>query len=494
MRITALAAALLGGLLAAPLAQAAQSSLQPAKAVITRHSGRFNGKTVSYRAVVAPIVVDDASGKPGARIVSISYIASGVSDAAKRPVLFAFNGGPIFPSDLVQMGLLGPKRVAIPKDLHADPASFKIVDNPDTVLDVADIVFFDPAGTGFSRVMPGVDPKSYYSVTADAQQTAQFIIAWCREHHRMNAPVYLLGESYGTMRAAMTANMLQKAKVSVNLRGVILAGQALNIIEWSQRPANIISYVASLPTLAAVAWSHGKADMQGRSFDQFIADAFHYARTDYLTALYQGNTLDPATRKAVAAKLAAFTGIPASYYLVHHLEITKQQYRHELLKDEHEVLGMADGRYAGPLAPNGHRTDPSGVIEKAYEHGFKAYLHDVLKVPDSAHYRYGDPLKAGEHWTYDGGVRVGSPFADWPYPKLLSQVFAVNRDFRVMVTNGYEDMETTIGGAQYLVDRAGWPAKRVSLHFYQGGHMAYSDPDSLKAMSHDIRDFLRPGG
>ena len=466
---------------------AAPAAAEPTLPAITHHSGVFHGKRIAYIATVEPVVVADESGKPAARVVDISYIASGVADASKRPVLFAFNGGPISPSDVLHMGMLGPKRVSIPADVNADPASYRVVDNPYMPLDAADIVLFDPASTGFSRVLAGVDPRHYFSVTTDGQQLAQFIVEWCRKHGRLDSPKYVLGESYGTMRAAAVANQLQKLAHPVPLKGVILLGQALNIIEFSQRPANIISYVVSLPTLAAIAWSHGKANLHGKDFDAFEDEVWQFARTDYLTALFQGSKLPAAAADAVAQRLQDYTGISAAYYLAHELEITKEQYRRELYRDKGEIVGMIDARYSGRNA--GPKTeDPAGVITKAYETAFKTYLRDDLGVADTPDYITKDPVHGLEDWKWDGtGI---SPFADWPYPKLLSEVFAANPDFRVMIGNGWEDTQTTVGAARYLVDRSDWPADRVSLHFYQGGHTAYSVEASLKQMTDDIRAFL----
>jgi carboxypeptidase C (cathepsin A) len=458
----------------------------PAEAVTTNHTGVFNRKTVAYQASVEPIAVTDALGKPGARVVGISYIATGVADEASRPVLFAFNGGPISPSDIVHMGLLGPKRVAIPDDVTADPATYKVTDNPYTVLDVADIVFIDPASTGFSRVASGVDPKSYFSVHADAQQVAQFIVEWSCKHGRLASPKYVLGESYGTNRTAAVANQLQKLPQPVPLSGVILLGQALNIVEFSQRPANIISYVVSLPTLAAIAWSHGKANLHGKTFDQFMDEVWAFSRTDYLTALFQGKILDPDKRRAIAERLADYTGISADYYLANDLEITKERYRRELYKDKNEILGQIDARYIGPAGE--HAGDPAGVITSAYEAAFKTYLHDDLGVANTDAYITKDPVEGFGDWEWDGTGT--SPFADWPYAKLLSEVFAANPKFRVMIGNGYEDTQTTVGAAQYLVDRSDWPRDRVSLHFYQGGHTAYSVQASLKQIDDDIRALI----
>jgi carboxypeptidase C (cathepsin A) len=493
---SALGAVALGALaLSASVAGAAPSEPRavtdpagPASPVVVRHEGTFNGKRLAYDSIVEPIDVADASGKPGARVVGISYVAANAGDPAKRPVLFVFNGGPIGPSAIVHMGAFGPKRVAIPDDLHADPAGFKTVDNPYTVLDAADIVFFDPASTGWSRVAPGVDPTRYFSVDADAQQLAQFIVQWCKAHGRTASPKYVLGESYGTMRAAAVANQLQKLPEPMALNGVVLLGQALNIIEFSQRPTNVTSYVASLPTLAAIAWSHGVADLKGRSFEQFEADVETFGRTDYLTALYQGSSLDEATRRRTAERLQEFTGIPADWYVAHGLRISKELYRRELFRSKGLILGMTDGRYAGPVDAHGGG-EPAGVIPAAYEKAFEVYAHSSsgLGLGEVGPYVEQDPVAGLDGWNWGHGA---SPFSDWPYPALLAEVFKANPGFRVMVGNGWEDTQTTVGGARLLLDQSGWPRERTSLHVYQGGHMSYSVEDSLKRMTSDVRAFI----
>jgi carboxypeptidase C (cathepsin A) len=470
--------------------EAAAASSKPAgplQAVITHHAGTFNGKRVKYDAFVEPIVVTNAAGRPAARLVTISYVVSGESDNAQRPVLFVFNGGPITDSSILHMGAFGPKRVAIPDDLAADPAKFRTVDNPYIVLDVADIVFFDPAGTGYSRVLPGINPESYFSVTADAQQFVQLVVEWCRKHQRLGSPKYLFGESYGTMRAAAAANQLQRRSPPVRLDGVVLMGQALNIVEFSQRPANVTSYVASLPTLAAIAWSHRKARTRGQTFEQFIADVQRFSRTEYLTALYQGSSLDEPTARRIAARLEEYTGIPASWYRSHALRITKERYRRELFSAQKEILGMTDARYVGPNAASGSY-DPAEVVERAYQGAFPGYLHGDLGVGDVGEYISRSPVRGFDGWMWNGTGT--SPFADWPYMSLLSEVFARNSRFRVMIANGWQDTQTSVGAAELALDQSGWPRDRTSLHFYQGGHMAYSIEASLREVTGDVRRFI----
>jgi carboxypeptidase C (cathepsin A) len=456
--------------------------------VVTHHKGTFNGRIIKYDAIVEPIVVADASGKPAARIVAVSYIAQ-IAKGPPRPVLFVFNGGPIVASDALHMGALGPRRVAIPDELNADPKTFLTIDNNYTILDVADIVFFDPAGTGFSRTLNGVDPAGYYSVTSDGQQLAEFVIDWCRQHQREEAPKYLFGESYGTMRAAATANQLQKRTPAYPLAGVVLMGQALNIIEFSQRPANVTSYIVSLPTLAAIAWSHGKAKTGGKSFNQFMDEVQTYARTQYLTALFQGSSVDDTTRERVAARLEDYTGIPKNFYLNNALKITKERYRRELFKDRGELLGMVDARYVRPNDPNVH-DDPAMAVYHAYQASYLTYLRD-LGVTDTHDYiPAAVPNNELEGWQWDGTGR--SPFADWPYMKLLSEVFDANSQFRLMIGNGWQDTQTTVGAALLARDQSGWPRERVSMHFYQGGHMAYSVESSLRELTSDLRAFVYP--
>jgi carboxypeptidase C (cathepsin A) len=326
-------AAMLVLMLAAP-AFAQETALDVRAPVIGEHVGTFNGKQVRYRSVVAETVVPDPQGRPGARIVSTAYLAQASGNPVERPVMFIWNGGPISASVYLHMGAFGPKRVAFPDDLSADTTQLPVVDNPHTILDVADLVFVDPAGTGFSRVVPGVDPQIYRSVVGDGQQAAAFIKRWLRDNGRLESPQYLFGESYGTMRAAQVARTLLEGPDPVELEGMVLFGQALNIIEFSQRPGNIVSFAVSMPTLSALAWHHGKVDRAGRTLEQFLDESRAFARDEYLRALYIGDQLEEGERQRIAQRLEALTGLSADYYLANGLRISKEAYRRELLKDQ----------------------------------------------------------------------------------------------------------------------------------------------------------------
>lgn len=480
---------LLAGWPAGPLVaqQASETAQQvPHAPVITRHKGRFGGQQIGYRAIVEALDVADDRGKPGARIVSFSYIVDAPPKASPRPVMFLFNGGPISPSHLVHLGGFGPRRVLFPDDLQADPASYRIIDNPDSPLDQADLVFFDPASTGFSRVAPGKRPQDYFSVTSDAQQVTAFIEAWLKRHGREGSPVFILGESYGTNRAATVAAQLATLPTPIPVSGVVLFGQALNIIEYAQRPANIISYAVSLPTLAAIAWYHGKVDSRGQDFEGFVDAARVYARTTYLPALFRGAQLSAAEQADVAQKLEQFSGISADWYLANDLRITKERYRLELLKDSGRLIGRNDARYTEALGERGGAADPSRLIPEGTERLFRQYIRDELKVDWPEPYITASPVQGLDGWGWGGTT----PFSDWPYQASLTPLFAQNPRFRVMVANGYFDTQTTIGAAEYLVTQSGWPADRTELKFYQGGHMAYSVDATARQFGADLRAFV----
>ncbi|MBB6250836.1 S10 family peptidase [Nitrospirillum iridis] len=486
----------LGGLVAALMLATATPALTNAAAanaaaaeapVVTRHTTILNGHKLAYTATVEGIDVADAAGKPGAHLVSFAYTADGMKDPAKRPVMFVFNGGPITASLWLHLGVMGPKRVAVPDDLKADPATYTLADNPYSPLDATDLVFIDPASTGFSHALPGVDPKSYFSVKADGQQVTAFIAAWLAQHHRLGSPVYLLGESYGTMRAAEVAGQLAELPKPIPLDGVALMGQAVNIIEYVQRPQNIMSYVVSLPTLAALGWYHQKVDRHGLSLEAFVEEARRYAQSDYMPALYQGSELPAADRDRVAQRLADLTGIPAAYYREHGLRISKEQYRGELLKDQGLLLGRADGRYTAPMTDKGIAPDPFSVVMGPFSRLFRDYLRQDLKVEWTEPYVEMAEVDGLDDW----GWGFASPFSNWAYSDRLLKAMKASPKLQLLIGNGYYDTQTTVGAAELLARQGGWPEGRVHLAFYEGGHMAYSVESAARKFGDDIRAFVQ---
>lgn len=450
--------------------------------------GVFNGQTVDYVAALEETVVNDAQGAPLVRFVCTSYVRQSV-DQGDRPVLFAFNGGPSSSSATLHMLALGPKRIELAQD-PAAPALTprRLVDNPETVLDVADIVLIDPPETGFTRLTSETARTEAYSAEGDARMVADFIRAWIKTNGRETSPKYVLGESYGTIRAALMAGQMAS---DMPLDGVFLFGQAVNMIETSQRIDNMIAYATNLPALAAIAVYHGRADKGRQSMNRFIDEVYAWGMTDYLAALVQGKALPQARRRATAERLEQLTGIKADYYLSHDLIISKIDFARELLADKGQRLGVYDARYVGPAPAAGQRPqDPFGAkVSDSILPMMQQYLRDDLapeRNPDD--YR---PLAPGVSiWNYNTTGGAGGPFNEYDYPARIVSAFAANPNFRLMIGTGIYDLTTTVGPALYLAAQSAYPADRVIQRRYEGGHMAYTHGPSLTAFTRDIRSFV----
>jgi carboxypeptidase C (cathepsin A) len=470
-------------------AQAPAAATAPAaESFVTRHTGTFNGQKVKYVATVGETVLRDAQGAPTIRFVTTSYVRDGAKDQAARPVIFLFNGGPSSASTWLHMGAFGPRRISPPQDVNAEiPKPYKVVDNAYSLLDVADLVFVDPAETGFTRVQPAAKRADFYQVDGDARSVSGFVEAWLKANGREASPKYVLGESYGTLRAAVMAGQLAK---TTPLDGVILMGQAVNMMETSQRPGNAISFATNITALAAVAAYHGRADTGGKTIAAFVDDAYAFGMNEYLAALVKGQDLPAAEREAVARKLQAFTGISADYYLAHDLIISKVDFVSELLKDKGQVVGVYDARYSAPVAaPGARQVDPFGKVMDMVRPSFDAYMTEQLKVTwPMAEYRSFAPETLGWGWSPTSGI--GGPFNDFDYQANFGLALKAKPTFRLMIGTGYYDTTTTIGPARYLKARGALPADRVVLHDYEGGHMAYTNEDALKAFSNDVRTFV----
>ena len=492
MKATLLALALLTAAAPQAYAQTAPASAEAAAphGFVTRHSGTFNGQKVKYVATVGETVLKDKDGVPTISFVTTAYVREGVKDRAARPVIFLFNGGPSSSSSWLHMGAFGPTRITVPQDVSATvPKPYALQSNPYTVLDVADLVFIDPAETGFTRVLAGGKRADFYTAYGDAKSVAQFVEAWIKANGREASPKYVLGESYGTIRAALMAGELAK---TMPLDGVVLMGQATNMIETSQRASNVMAYAANLPALAAIAAYHGRADLGGKSMAAFIDEAYAYGMGEYLSALAKGADLPQADREKVAGRLEAMTGISADYYLAHRLMITKVDFVTELLKDKGLMLGTYDARYVGLAPKAGERpVDPFAKVGDMVAPLLAEHLTKNLKVTlPMSDYRAFAPDTRG--WVYNPTSGAGGPFNDYDYPAMIGEAFAANPKFRLMVGTGIYDLTTTVGPARYLAAQGYFPKDQVSQKTYEGGHMAYTNEPALKAFTSDVRAFVTP--
>jgi carboxypeptidase C (cathepsin A) len=462
---------------------AASAQAKPEVTAMRAQTIMLHGKRLAYTAEAGLVSV---SSKPGNSDATAGYISYTHAGAADRPVLFVFNGGPGAASAFLQMGALGPLRAHVPQDPTAAlPARAPVDANTETPLDIADLVFLDPPGTGFSSLSAGADRSFYQSVAGDADAVAQLARAWLAAHGRSKAPIYILGESYGTIRAAAMVDAMRTQDPALKLSGVLLLGQALNMIETSQRPDNVVTYPIALPTLAAIACYHHKRPAPCDA-EASARDATLYGET-YLTALYRGQGLDAPTRDAVATRLADLTGISKAYYLAHDLRISKEEFRVELLRAEGKVLGRYDARYTAPRTAGAGDTvgpDAFSAVSDLYAKAVATPLAQI-GVADPAAYKV--IVRTEGDWRYGAG---DSPFNDWPFMARLEKAMAATAGLRLFVGTGLFDLTTTVGAADYLFAQSSLPASLYRNARYPAGHVAYSDDASWKKLMSDLRAFL----
>lgn len=440
--------------------------------------------------VVSEVGTLPVASAPGHTDATAGYIAYRLAAGRpERPVLVAFNGGPGASSTYLQLGALGLDRVGVPQSPAVPlPAEPKLTPNDLSLLDTTDLLFIDPPGTGFSALAADANLSFYHSVHGDALAAAQLVRSWLAAHGRARAPLYLLGESYGTIRATAMIDGLAEVDPALHVAGVLLLGQALNMIETSQRPDNIVTYPISLPSLAAIACYHHKLPMPCDPAQ--VADTAKAFGTEYLHALYQGRNILPAEKRSVALRLQALSGIPAAYYLTHDLRITKEQFRVELLRSEDEVIGRYDARYTARRPPDADPTvgpDAFSAVGDLYAKAMPAYLH-TLGVSDPSGYKV-LALPAGE-WAYGG---ADSPFADWPFMTIIEKAAARDPRFRLFVSSGLYDLTTTIGAADYLIAQSSLDAARYTVVRLPAGHVSYTDDASRRRLLDAIRGFIAAG-
>lgn len=469
------------GLLSLPASDPACAGIEySAQATIQTPGGQ-----VTYRASIEAISVRDADDRPSAEMVSFTYMSE-VSSTADRPVIFLFNGGPIVPSPYLHLGLFGPDRLAMDDPRSSVAGNWRIVENRATLLDVADLVYVDPPGTGFSRLTSEREPETYYGIESDAHFVADFIYRWLSEHDRSDSPVYLFGESYGTIRAPVVASLLAKREEAIEISGLMLFGQAVNIIEYVQRPNNIISYVVSLPSLSVIAKYHDKSAYADLSVSELYDRAARFAREQYLPALFQGNQAASAELGRVADELERLTGISAQYYIDNRLRLSKQAFRRQLLAESDLLLGRYDARYTAEQEGD-TQPDPAAQVSEAYLAAFDSYLTDHFGVDSDREYVPRADISSLADWEWSGS----SPFSHFHYAEYIDKLFEAVDGFQLYIGSGHYDLTTTTGAADHLVRQSSWPLDRVMVRRYEAGHMAYSDAETAMRISEDIRAFLK---
>lgn len=459
------------------------------------HEGIFHGQKIRYRAIAGETFLKNTKGEPTAALWSTSYLKEDLG-TSNRPVIFIFNGGPGSASVWLHMGVFGPKVVQVKSEADEDDgaAPYKVIHNDLALLDLADLVFIDPVGTGYSKVIGEGKEEEYWGLMEDANSIAQFMRLWITQHKRWQSPKYIAGESFGTTRAAAVTSALEKGGQTMAINGLILISQALDYQGSTSVHDNIASYFTYFPTMAATAWYHKKAG-QGKTLEAFLEEARAFSYNEYLPALYKGNQLSTSEKEKLAERISYFLGLDRDYVLRSDNRILTSRFKKELLRKEGKTIGTLDGRYLGEegdqTADRPTLGDPSSYgIDAAYTAVLQDYFAQTLKVSLDRPYLTSNgqisskwnwrPVPQGSYWE-PSYVNVA---------RMLGESMRRNKDLKILVANGYYDLITPFLDAEYTFARHDIPSERVKMTYYEGGHMMYNHREDFEKLVRDIRRFL----
>ena len=456
---------------------------RPAKVVKKQASVTIDGQKIDYTATTSRLVIKTDAGKPRASIFYVAYTRNDVEDVTKRPVMFAFNGGPGSSAVWLHIGALGPRILASSPD-GTKPLKPPVLvgENAHSILDVADLVFIDPVSTGYSRAED--KKENFHGLDEDIKSVGDFIRRWVTDNKRWSSPKYLLGESYGGVRAAGLSNELQ-GNYGMELNGVVLLSSLMDFRTLRPSGGNDLAYVAYLPAYAAVAHYHGK--LKGDR-DAVVKKATDYANGAYASALLKGYTLKEDERKKVATELSLLTALPVDLILRHDLRIDPSYFRKELLRNDGIVLGRFDARTAWAEANRAGsypRYDPSFAVAKgAFSTAMLAYLADGLGWVEERPYEILTNVRPW-NWGAKNTIVNTSP--------RLAAAMRDNPHLKVLVQCGRTDLATPPGGILHSLAHMQLPERQrnnISVKWYDAGHMFYLNQPDLEKMRKDLVEFI----
>lgn len=498
---------------------------------VTEHTLTVAGKTIHYRATTGYMVMrdwsekkkpeegegrqpastppataakeaDKAKDKDGkdkdepkqkAKVFYVAYTRTDVGDdPAKRPITYSFNGGPGSASVWLHLGALGPRRTELTDRGEAPLAPYHLVDNEATWLDATDLVFIDPVSTGYSRSATGEDPKQFHGFKEDLASVGDFIRLYTSRNARWASPKFIIGESYGTTRAAGLSDYLQE-RYGFYVNGIILVSSILDFSTARFNPGNDRPYPLFLPTYTAAAWYHKKLpqDLQGKPLADVLRESESFASNQYLLALNRGDQLDENQRKELANNLARFTGLSAENIAQWNLRVPAQRFFFELLKDKNRSIGRYDARFTGIRYAPGtdeYDFDPSyEAVLGPYSAMMNDYLKRELKFDSDLPY---EMIADVRPWNYASVAQ--NQYLD--VAEDLKKAMSRNPYLKLWVCCGYYDLATPYYAAQtvlhgMLLD----PTIRdnVRMTYYEAGHMIYINKPSLVQFRKDAGDFMQ---
>lgn len=467
--------------------------LDEEREVRTRHVTALGGRELAYTATVRTLHLEATEAAPRAAVFSVAYTLDGVEDPSERPVTFCFNGGPGSSSVWLHLGAFGPKRVVLPDPEVAPPPPYRLVDNDLGILDLTDLVFIDPVGTGFSEADPGAEGGAgpFHGLAGDTDSVGRFILQWLAREGRWTSPKLLAGESYGTTRSAALAEWL--ADKGCFLNGLVLVSVALQFQTFVTDRANDLALVCFLPGLAATAAWHGRVDPGEGGLEAFIDEARTFAREEYAPALFQGTELPEAERQRVARGLARLTGLSAEAIAERGLRVEPMWFTKQLLPGADRVVGRLDGRYVGR---DGAPDQALAQRDPSYDAALGAYtalINDHLRrtlgwETDQPYEVLSMAVNQAWDWRAEGGLPFGFP----DLSGALHTALCASPGTKVLCANGLYDLATPFGATEHTLRHLRLPEElrdNVRSTSYPAGHMMYFHPPSLAALRADLVAF-----
>jgi carboxypeptidase C (cathepsin A) len=466
--------------------------------VVTEHTVQIGGKEIQYTVTAGTIVIKEetpdrekeAEGeKPRAQVFFVAYTKIGDEPKSKRPLTFSFNGGPGSSSVWLHLGVLGPRRVVLQDDGNLPKPPYELTDNEYSLLDQTDLVFIDPMNTGYSRPVEGMKPKEWHGFKKDIQLVGDFIRLYTTRANRWLSPKFLIGESYGTTRAAGLSGYLQE-RHGMYLNGIMLISAVLDFTTLDFNLNNDLPYILFLPGYTATAWYHNVLQPH-KPLQTWLKEAEEFAVGDYAKALLKGDALSKEEREQITDKIAMYTGVSKQFVERSKLRIHAFHYFKELLRERGLTVGRLDSRFIGK--------DRLGVNEYAeydplltnvmgpYTAGFYDYVRSELKFESDLSYEI---LSEFVHpWSYaefeNQYVNVG---------ETLRKAMTFNPYLKVFIANGYYDLGTPYFATEYTFDHLGLDEnirKNISMEYYEAGHMMYIHMPSLKQLKQDLAEFIQ---